>query len=112
MGGGCLFLNDQLYFYSNFQWLQLQSCLYLKEHMFCGVFQSFIIYIQGAATMDFVLLGHRSLLWKFLRQTKVNRDTLAIDEIIILTIMQNKNNKIHSKLKKIQRTEETKDMKQ
>ena len=54
---------------------------------------------HDAATMDFVLLRHRSLLWKFLRQTNVNRDTLAIAGII-LTIMQNKNKKTHSKLKK------------
>ena len=81
--------------------------------MFYGIFQSFIInkclitkvyhqnYYskQDADTMDFVLLRHRSLLWKFLRQTKVNRDTLAIAGII-LTIMQNKNKKTHSKLKK------------
>ena len=49
-------------------------------------------------TMDFVLLRHRSLLWNFLRQTKVNRETLAIAGII-LTIMQNKNMKTHFKLK-------------
>ena len=91
--------------------------------MFYGIFQSFIIYKclitkvyhqnyyskQDADTMDFVLLRHRSLLWKFLRQTKVNRDTLAIAGTI-LTIMQNKSMKTHSKLKKIQRTEETKDI--
>ena len=90
------------------------NCNYVSfwKSMFYEIFQSFIIYKclitkvyhqnyskQDADTMDFVLLRHRSLLWNFLRQTKVNRDTLAIAGII-LTIMQNKSMKSHSKLKK------------